>query len=175
LIRLYAILALIVVGGYIIWKQFKKKQISYRRKKMIYNLKEASEELETIKIVTLKLVEKEEELQNTDLKYALAGVLEIQLDILKLYNESPTTLTDLARRWIINYSNSLLNILEKWQTLQGKHVEQSVEDDSVSTIQTLISKWEATLQSIRNKITEKQFEQLDAEIQSMINGLNLDN
>lgn len=172
--RLYIVLSFLAIGFYIIWKFFYKNHLKSKRQRELKDLNDISEELETIKIVTFKLIDIENDLSKSIIEPTLTEIIDIQTEILRLYNNNPHSLSENARRLIINYTNSLLNILDKWKTLKEKseHIEQLQETSE--KILGILSKWREILIRIRRRALDKEFDQLDAEIQSMNNGLDLD-
>jgi 5-bromo-4-chloroindolyl phosphate hydrolysis protein len=174
MIRLYFFLVILILGIYFTWKYFYSNLQSSQRRKEIQNLSEISEELESVKLVTLKLIDLENYFKKTIFFSSLREVIDIQLEILKLYNSQPKTFSEYAKISVVNYTNSLVNILEKWIELEKKSSNTEELQQSSKKILDLLEKWKVILLKIKKRALDKEFLELDAEIQSMQSGLNLD-
>ncbi len=171
MIRLFIIYSVIAFLGYSVYKFFisKKKLLKHRIKEY--------KELNKIAPELLQVIIKLEEITpkfESDIQSSLEQILHLQRNILDYYKNNPQSFPENARRLIINYTNSLLDILEKFYLLSERSSQMKEIEDQKQKILDLLGSMQSMLSSIENKVLDNQFSNLDSEIQSMKDGLNLD-
>jgi 5-bromo-4-chloroindolyl phosphate hydrolysis protein len=171
MIRLFIIYSIVLVIGYYSYKLF------ISRKNLLKHKIKEYKELNNIAPELLQAIIKLEDIQpkfDSEIQDSLNSILHLQRNILDYYKNNPQNFPEQARRLIINYTNSLLEILEKYYTLSKKSSQFKEISIQKQKILDLLGSMQSMLSSIENKVLDNQFSNLDSEIQSMKDGLNLD-
>lgn len=173
MLRLYLILILILIVGFWFLKKLKQTSVQKYRRELL-SLNEDNEDLQKLKVVTNQLISIETEYSKTETGILLGKVIDLQVEIIKLFSQNPENITENSKRLILYYSNSILNVLEHWKELKQKLSDYGLVPEGDQKITELLNKWIELLQNIRLKLLDKKYALLDAEIQALIDGLKLD-
>lgn len=174
MVRIYIILVLVILFLFWLGAIFKKRNVFKQTRRKLIEWNDENEELEKLRIVTNQLIKIEQLYQKTELESDLANVVDLQIEILQMFHKNPKQLTENSKRIILYYTNSLLNILQQWLELKQKISTPSLLQKGSERVITVLHKWQELLQNLRLKLLNNQYAVLDAEIQALIDGLDLD-
>lgn len=173
MLRIYILLVLIFLLFF--WLSSKFKQYTTSKSRRIFlESNDESEDLEKLRSVTNQLIAMEKEYSKTEIQDQLARVIDLQIEVFQTFQKNPENLTENVKRIILYYTNSIVNVLRQWLDLKKKMPNSSVVSEGNQRISELLEKWLELLQNIRLKLLNSQYAVLDAEIQALLNGLNLD-
>lgn len=173
MLRIYILLVLIFLLFFWLSSKFKQYTTSKSRRVFLESNDE-SEDLEKLRSVTNQLIAMEKEYSKTEIQDQLARVIDLQIEVFQTFQKNPENLTENVKRIILYYTNSIVNVLRQWLDLKKKMPNSSVVSEGNQRISELLEKWLELLQNIRLKLLNSQYAVLDAEIQALLNGLNLD-
>lgn len=174
MVRIYIFLVLVILFLFWLGAIFKKRNVFKQTRRKLIEWNDENEELEKLRVVTNQLIKIEQLYQKTEMESDLANVVDLQIEILQMFHENPKQLTENSKRIILYYTNSLLNILQQWLELKQKISTPSLLQKGSERVITVLHKWQELLQNLRLKLLNNQYAVLDAEIQALINGLDLD-
>lgn len=137
-------------------------------------LSSENEDLEKLKLVTNQLIAVQKHYKYTEIESYLSKVISLQKQVVELFYENPDKLTDSSKRIILYYTNSILNVLQQWLELRKQDKNAKVIPEGNQRVIELLIKWHELLEKIHSNFIAEKYALLDAEIQSLLNGLNLD-
>ncbi|MCX8000454.1 MAG: hypothetical protein N3A69_16125 [Leptospiraceae bacterium] len=173
MLRIYILLVLIFL--LLFWLSSKFKQYTTSKSRRVFlESNDDSEDLEKLRAVTNQLIAMEKEYSKTEIQDQLARVIDLQIEVFQTFQKNPENLTENIKRIILYYTNSIVNVLRQWLDLKKKMPNSSVVSEGNQRIGELLEKWLELLQNIRLKLLNSQYAVLDAEIQALLKGLNLD-
>lgn len=174
MIRIYILLILVILFVFWLRSVLKKRNFFQHKGRKLIEWNDENEDLEKLRVITNQLIEIEKLYQNTEMESQLARVIDLQIEVLQMFHDNPKHLTENSKRIILYHTNSLLNILQHWLDLKQKISTPSLLQKGIERVTTVLNKWHELLQNIRLKLLNNQYALLDAEIQALINGLELD-
>ncbi|MCB1179149.1 MAG: 5-bromo-4-chloroindolyl phosphate hydrolysis family protein, partial [Leptospiraceae bacterium] len=104
----------------------------------------------------------------------LNRITRIIQNIIEINIESNTQITDQSKRIILNYSASLLEIIRKYKYLEENGNNEIQLKENKGKIFELMNSIEKIFSSIENNFLNKQFFDLEIEIETMKKGIKLD-
>lgn len=171
MIRLLITYLLICVATYFIIRFF------WRRKKSLKHNIKTYEKLQDRFPDLIGGIIRLEEIKyrmDSDIQGGIESILQSQRNILDFYKDNPENFLDNSRRLLKNYTDSLVEILNKYIALLSRsNNEMELEKNKVKILE-LLSSMQNMVNTIEEKVLDNQFFALDIQIQSMREGLDLD-
>ena len=150
---------------------------SFIKKQIYFRISKKQFDYEQLKEFTNKLIELEKFYEKTEIADLLKKILNFQEELLDIYNKNPENFTEDLKRIIFYYTNSISNVLQnsvELQQLQKKFIATNFVEERNKEIKELLEEWLKALENITQKLLNNKYAVLDAEIQSLLNGLKLD-
>lgn len=135
---------------------------------------EENEDLEKVKMLTYELINIEKDYLGTEISPHLSKVISLQKQVIEMFYKNPNKFEDNYKRIIVFYTNSILNVLRQWLELKQSTTNYQIISDANQRLIELLTRWHELLQQIQSNFVSEKYALLNAEIQSLLDGLKLD-
>lgn len=151
-----------------------KQEIKQEKLETFTKLTDEDEEIEKVKMLTYELVNIEKNYLETEIAPHLSRVIILQKQVVEIFAQNPSKFKENHKRIILFYTNSILNVLQQWLNLKQSTTNEQIISDANQRLIELLTRWYELLEQIQSSFINEKYALLNAEIQSLLDGLKLD-
>ncbi|MEM4271012.1 MAG: hypothetical protein QXO70_02860 [Candidatus Pacearchaeota archaeon] len=151
-----------------------KQEETQEKLETFTKLNDENEDLEKVKMLTYELINIEKNYLGTEIAPHLSKVISLQKQVMEMFYKNPSKFEDNHKRIILFYTNSILNVLRQWLELKKSTTNYQIISDANQRLIELLTRWYELLEQIQSNFVSEKYALLNAEIQSLLDGLKLD-